>query len=73
MVNQTAANNDYKRRNYDRILFQFPKGSREALREFAKSAGYESVNAWVAAVLGRETGLDLALPGDFGPRKPKEK
>ncbi len=72
-MSNAKASNDYRRRNYDRILFQFPKGSREALREFAKSAGYESVNAWVAAVLGRETGLDLALPGEFGPRKQKEK
>lgn len=70
MANPVKASNDYRRRNYDRILFQFPQGSREKLRAAAAAAGFASVNAWAAAVLGRAAGLDLGLHGEFGPRKP---
>lgn len=69
-MSKSTANNDYKRRNYDRILLQFPAGSRERLREAAQAAGYSSVNAWAAAILGRAAGADLSLRGEFGPRKP---
>jgi len=67
---KSKANESYKKRNYDRILLQFPAGSREKLRAAAAAAGFSSVNAWAAAVLGRAAGLDLGLHGEFGPRKP---
>ena len=66
------ASNEYKRRNYDRVIFQFPQGSREKLREAATAAGFSSVNAWAADVLGRAAGVDLSLKGEFGPRKPRK-
>ncbi len=66
------ASNDYRRRNYDRILFQFPAGARDVLRAAAAAAGFSSVNAWAAAVLGQAAGADLGLHGDFGPRKPRK-
>lgn len=69
-MSKTSANNDYKRRSYDRIIFQFPQGSRDRLRAAAAAAGYTSVNAWAAAVLGAAAGEDFSLPGEFGPRKP---
>lgn len=69
-MSKASANNDFKRRNYDRILFQFPQGARERLRAAAAAAGYTSVNAWAAAVLGAAAGDDFSLPGEFGPRKP---
>lgn len=69
-MSKAKARNDYARRNYDRILFQFPAGSRERLREAAQAAGYASVNAWAATILGRAAGVDLGLRGEFGPRKP---
>lgn len=62
--------NDYARRHYDRVLLQFPAGSKERLRAAAAAAGYSSVNAWVAYVLGAAAGADFSLPGEFGPRKP---
>lgn len=68
-MSKTSANNDFKRRKYDRVLFQFPAGSRERLRAAAAAAGFSSVNAWAAAVLGAAAGADLSLPGEFGPRK----
>ena len=68
-LSKAKARNDYARRNYDRILFQFPQGSRERLRAAAAAAGYTSVNAWAAAVLGAAAGDDFSLPGEFGPRK----
>ena len=73
MANTAAQNsNAYRRRNYDRILFQFPQGSREALRAAATAAGFSSVNAWAADVLGRAAGVDLSLKGEFGPRKSRK-
>lgn len=71
MGNPVKARNDWARRNYDRILFQFPQGSRERLRAAAAAAGFSSVNAWAAAVLGAAAGEDFSLPGEFGPRKPR--
>ena len=68
-MSKTSANNDFKRRKYDRVLFQFPAGSRERLRAATAAAGFSSVNAWAAAVLGAAAGADLSLPGEFGPRK----
>lgn len=70
--NSSKSNEQYKLRNYDRILFQFPQGSREALRAAAAAAGFQSVNAWAAAVLGNAAGIDLSLRGEFGPRKPRK-
>lgn len=68
-MSNAKARNDYARRNYDRILFQFPAGSRERLRAAAAAAGFSSVNAWAAAILGAAAGEDFSLPGEFGPRK----
>lgn len=70
-MSNSKARNDYARRNYDRILFQFPAGSRERLRAAAAAAGFSSVNAWAAAILGAAAGEDFSLPGEFGPRKPR--
>ena len=69
-MSTAQASNDYRRRHYDRILLQFPRGARDGLRAAAAAAGFASVNAWIAAVLERETGLELSLRGEFGPRKP---
>ena len=70
--NSSKSNELYKLRNYDRILFQFPQGSRETLRAAATADGFSSVNAWAAYVLGRAAGVDLSLRGEFGPRKPRK-
>lgn len=69
MSKASENNNNYKRRNYDRLLLQFPKGTRDRLRAAATASGFSSVNAWAAAVLGEAAGEDYGLHGDFGPRK----
>lgn len=60
-----AANERYKKKNYDRILLQFPKGSKDRLRRLATEAGFSSVNAYIAEILERETGESFALRGEL--------
>ena len=72
-MSKATARNNYARRNYDRLLLQFPQWAKDRFRAAAAAAGFSSVNAWIAAVLSRETGEDFSLPGEFGPRKPAEK
>ncbi len=62
---QNAANERYKKKNYDRILLQFPIGSRDRLRVLAAEAGYTSVNAYIAGILERETGEQFSLRGEL--------
>lgn len=62
---QNAANERYKKKNYDRILLQFPLGSRDRLRTLAAEAGFSSVNAYIADVLERETGEHFTLRGEL--------
>ena len=62
---QNAANERYKKKTYDRILLQFPKGSRDRLRILATEAGFASVNAYIADVLERETGETFSLRGEL--------
>lgn len=62
---QNAANERYKKKNYDRILLQFPRGSRDRLRDLAAEAGFSSVNAYIADVLERETGERFSLRGEL--------
>lgn len=72
MANPVKARNDYARRHYDRLQMQFPAGSLPGLRAAAAAAGAPSLTAWIAALLERETGMELVLRGEFGPRKPRK-
>lgn len=44
--NQTKYQNDYKRKNYDRMELLVPKGEKAEIKEIAKSLG-KSVNEFV--------------------------
>ena len=67
--NSSIANARYKIENYDRINLQLPRGSREALRAAAAAAGNASLNAWIASILERETGISLTMTGRPWQRK----
>lgn len=60
-----SADTKFTREHYDRILLKIPKGTREGLKAAAKAAGAPSVNAYIASVLEKETGLELVLRGEL--------
>lgn len=60
-----SADTKFTREHYDRILLKIPKGTRESLKAAAKAAGAPSVNAYIASVLEKETGLELVLRGEL--------
>ena len=65
----SIANARYKNDNYDRLNLQLPRGSREKLRAAAAAAGCTSLNAWIASILERETGISLTMTGRPWQRK----
>ena len=54
------ANNDYIRANYDRLLLQMPKGSKEALATLAAEQG-ESISRYILKAVEARSGLKLTL------------
>lgn len=60
-----SADTKFTREHYDRILLKIPKGTRDDLKAAAKAAGAPSVNAFIASVLEKETGLNLVLRGEL--------
>lgn len=54
----------YKKENYDRMIFQIPKGKKIELQLKAAELGL-SVNAMIAQAVEQQYGIDLS-------RKPKE-
>lgn len=53
-----AYKQEFNRKNYDSVLFQFPKGNKEKLKLCAKEHGV-SVNELLKQALLRAYGLDL--------------
>lgn len=43
--------NDYAKSNYDRCIFNVPKGTKEPLNEYWKSQGYKSLNDYIASLI----------------------
>lgn len=54
------ANNNYKRRNYDRMSLLLPKGAKEKLKEIADAEGI-SVTRYIHLALEEKSGLKLTL------------
>lgn len=49
----------YKKANYERVVYQVPKGKREILQREANLRG-KSVNAFITEALEAQYGLDLS-------------
>ena len=47
MGKQTQWSNDYAKRAYDRISLFVAKGEKDKIKAHAKSAGYDSLNAYI--------------------------
>lgn len=56
----TESNNDYKRRNYDTLLLQMPKGAKDQIKEIASAAGV-SVSRYILEAVEEKCGLPLTL------------
>lgn len=39
--------NDFQKEKYDRIIVNVPKGEKKTINDYAESAGYKSLNAFV--------------------------
>lgn len=50
--------NEYKKYNYDKILFEVPKGKRQVLKDYAKKNGI-SVKEMIVTAIESVYGLNL--------------
>lgn len=50
--------NEYKKYNYDKILFEVPKGKRQILKDYAKKNGI-SVKEMIVTAIESTYGLNL--------------
>jgi len=48
---KTKYDNDFAKNKYDRIPLQVPKGQKELILEYAKSKGYNSINAYIKKLI----------------------
>ncbi len=54
--NQIKYQNEYNKKNYDRVTFMIPKGKKDSIKESAKAKG-ESMSEYIwKAVQGRMNG-----------------
>jgi len=52
---QQRAVSKYESENYDKVLLRLkPKGQREKIKAHAKSTGYDSLNAYINALIERD-------------------
>ena len=49
--NQNKYINDFMKQNYDTFKVQTPKGTKEPLKEYIKSKGYNSMNEYMAQLI----------------------
>ena len=49
--NQAKYIQEYQKENYDRCIFNVPKGQKEVIAKQWKSKGYKSLNAYVNALI----------------------
>lgn len=52
--NQAKYIQKYQKENYDRCIFNVPKGEKKKIIEHYEKAGYESMNQYVNALIKRD-------------------
>lgn len=52
--NQTKYINDFIRETYDVVKIQFPKGYKDTLKKAAKEKGYNSMSAYIKALVDKD-------------------
>lgn len=56
---QIKYNNEFNKKNYDRIPIMIPKGMKEVLQKYAKENGYKSVNNMVIIAIENLTNVKI--------------
>jgi len=51
---QKKATLKYESKNYDKALLRMPKGRRDKIKAHAKSTGYDSLNAYINALIEKD-------------------
>ena len=52
--NKQKYDNEYAKQNYDRCIFNVPKGKKEEIREFYKKKGYTSLNNYITSLINND-------------------
>lgn len=57
--NKQKYDNEYAKQNYDRCIFNVPKGQKAIIEEHWKAKGYKSLNAYVNDLIHRDMKNDI--------------
>lgn len=57
--NKQKYDSEYAKKNYDRFIFNAPKGTKEPLNDYWKTKGYKSLNEYIASLIKAD--LEQAL------------
>lgn len=52
--NQAKYISEYQKENYDRCIFNVPKGKKELIKRHWKSKGYESLNQYINDLIRKD-------------------
>ena len=52
--NKQKYDTEYAKQNYDRCIFNVPKGQKAVIEEYWKAKGYKSLNAYVNDLIQRD-------------------
>lgn len=52
--NKQKYDNEYAKKNYDRCIFNVPKGFKSQIEEHYKAKGYKSLNAYVNDLINKD-------------------
>lgn len=55
--NKQQYDNKYAKENYDRCIFNVPKGQKTIIEAHWKARGYKSLNAYINDLINRDMGL----------------
>lgn len=54
MYNKVEYNTNYNKENYDRCIFNVPKGRKAAIKAHYERKGYKSLNSYVNALIAAD-------------------